>query len=225
MRFDPEQGAVDWDGLWTLLLSILIIIATAAIPLFLTYLHVLRTARSSPESANGCSGCFVFGKKLVDGAVDKEYQLRLERALRLIQQQPECLVLLLGGTTSAGEPSEAESGLLYLQQRGLPGQHNIRLEEQSKNTLDNLRNARQILQQEQLNQVALISNRYHLARCRLIANSLKIRHTLCAAEPALNCNPEMLLKLFIEAAYIHWFVVGKTWARLTGNGRMLARVT
>ncbi len=225
MRFDSEQGAVDWDGLWTLLLSFLVILVTATIPLFLTYLHTLRIARNSPERADACSGCFVFGKKLVNGAVDEEYQLRLERALRLIQQQPKCLVLLLGGTTSAGEPSEAESGLLYLQQRGLPEQHNIRLEEQSKNTLDNLRNARQILQQEEVGQVVLISNRYHLARCRLIANSLKIKHTLCAAEPVWRDNPKMLLKLFIEAAYIHWFVVGKTWARLTGNRRMLARVT
>ncbi|MFC1602091.1 YdcF family protein [Pseudomonadota bacterium] len=225
MRFDSEQSDIDWDGLWTLLLSFLVIIATAAIPLFLTYLHVLRIARNSPAHADSGGGCLVFGKKLMNGSVDNEYQLRLEKALQLILEQPRRLVLLLGGRTLADAPSEAESGLFYLQQYGLPEQNNIRLEEQSKNTLDNLQNARQMLQREQINQVALISNRYHLARCQLIANSLKIKHTLCAAEPALIINAVTLWKLLIEAAYIHWFVVGKNWARLIGNRRMLGRVT
>ena len=169
--------------------------------------------------------CFVFGKRLVAGAADNEYRLRLEKALQLIREQPERLVLLLGGASSAGATSEAKCGLLYLQQHDLPEQCNIRLEEQSKNTLDNLRNARHMLQREQIGQVALISNRYHLARCRLIANSLKIEHTLCAAESTWAFNPATLLKLLIEAAYIHWFVVGKNWARLIGNTRMLGRVT
>ncbi len=225
MRFDPGLGAVDWDSLWTLLLSLLVIVLTAAIPLLLTCLHVLRIARNTPGDADSCSGCFVFGKRLVNGSIDDEYRLRLKRAMQLIHEQPECLVLLLGGTTSAGAPSEAESGLLYLQQHGLPEQYNIRLEEQSQNTLDNLQNARQMLQREQIDQVILISSRYHLARCRLIANSLNIEHVLCAAEPVLTINAAILWKLLIEAAYIHWFVVGKNWARLTGNQRMLGRVT
>ena len=225
MRFDPEQGKIDSDGLWTALLSGLIITITAAIPLFLIYLHVLRIARNSSEHAGSGDACIVFGKKHVNTAIENEYQLRLEKALQLIRKQPKRLVLLLGGITSVGAPSEARSGLLYLQQHGLPEQCNIHLEELSKNTLDNLQNARQILQNEQIDQVILISNRYHLARCQLIANSLKIEHTLCAAEPMLRANPTTLLKLLMEAAYIHWFVVGKNWARLTGNIRMLGRVT
>ena len=225
MRFDPEQSEVDWDGLWTLLLSLLVIVVTAAIPLLLTYIRVLRIARNSSCHTDSCSGCFVFGKKLVNGSIDDEYRLRLEKALQLIHEQPERLVLLLGGVTSAGAPSEAASGLFYLQQYDLPEQSNICLEEHSKNTLDNLQNARQMLQREQIERVALISNRYHLARCQLIANSLKIKHSLCAAEPVLTINAVMLWKLLIEAAYIHWFVVGKNWARLIGNRRMLGRVT
>lgn len=225
MWFNAEQGDVDWDGLWTMLLSFLIIIFTAAIPLFLIYLHVLLIARSSSAEVAPHNGCFVFGKKLLDGTIDNEYRLRLERALQLIQQQPKRLILLLGGVTSAGELSEAKAGLLYLQQQNLPEQCNICLEGQSKNTLDNLKNARRILQREHMGSVALISNRYHLARCQLIANSLQIKHTLCAAEPALDIGFKILLKLSVEAIYIHWFVVGKNWARLTGNSRMLGRVT
>ncbi len=225
MRFDPEQGDIDWDGLWTLLLSTLIIVITAAIPLFLTYLHVLRIARKSSSCPDACGGYLIFGKKLINGVADAEYRLRLEKIRQLVCEQPQCLVLLLGGMTSKNAPSEATSGLHYLQQHGLPVQANIRLEEQSKNTLDNLQNARQILQREQIDRVTLISNRYHLARCQLIANSLKIEHSLCAAETELTLDAVIAWKLLIEAAYIHWFVVGKNWARLVGNRRMLSRVT
>jgi uncharacterized SAM-binding protein YcdF (DUF218 family) len=225
MRFDPEQGDVDWDGLWTMLLSILVIVITAAIPLLLICFYVLRIALSSSNHADPYSGCFVFGKRLMNGSVDDEYRLRLEKALQLIRERPERPVLLLGGALSAGAISEATCGLRYLQQHDLPERYNIRLEEQSKNTLDNLQNARQMLQREEIDQVVLISNRYHLARCQLIANSLKIKHTLCAAEQKSSINSSTLLKLLIEAAYIHWFVVGKNWARLIGSSRMLSRVT
>ena len=225
MRFDPEQSAVDWDGLWTMVLSCLVIILTAAIPLFFTYIHILRTARNSPDSTPAYNSCFLFGKKLVGGEVDSDYACRLTKVYQLVQEQPDRLVLLLGGKTSSATISEAASGLRYLQQQGLPEVHNIRLEEQSKNTLDNLQNARKLLQQEQIKRVTLISNRYHLARCRLIADSLKIEHALCAAEATLQISPTILLKLLIEGVYMHWFVVGKQWAWITGNKRMLQRVT
>jgi len=225
MQFTAKQDDIDWDGLWTMLLSLLVIILTAAIPLSITYFHVLLIARSSSVEVDSHDACFVLGKKLLDGTIDNEYRLRLERVLQLIQQQPKQLILLLGGVTSIGQQSEAKAGFLYLQQHDLPEQCNVFLEEQSINTLDNLQNARQILQREHVGHVTLISNRYHLARCSLIANSLQIRHTLCAAEPVLNIGFKMLLKLAVEAIYIHWFVVGKNWARLTGNNRMLERVT
>jgi len=226
MRFDPEQRDIDWDGLWTMSLSCTIILLTAAIPLFFTTLHIFRLAKKSPDSAENLpSSCFLFGKKLINGTTDNDYRLRLDKALQLLQKQPNRLMLLLGGTTSPKTISEAACGLSYLQQHGVPEGHNIRLEQQSKNTLDNLRNARQMLQYEQISQVTLISNRYHLARCQLVANSLNIKHRLCAAEESLELNPTLLLKLLIEAIYIHWFVVGKYWARISGNQRMLRRVT
>jgi len=226
MRFDPEQRDVDWDGLWTMLLSCTIILLTAAIPFFFTTLHIFRLAKKSPNSVeNSSSSCLLFGKKLINGTADNDYRLRLEKALQLIQKQPNRLILLLGGTTSPKTVSEAAYGLTYLQQHGAPEGHNIRLEEQSKNTLDNLKNAQKVLQHEQISQVTLISNRYHLARCQLVANSLKINHKLCAAEESIEINLTLLLKLLIEGIYIHWFIVGKYWARISGNKRMLQRVT
>ena len=71
----------------------------------------------------------------------------------------------------------------------------------------------------------LISNRYHLARIGLIASSLGIAYRLWPAEdrfaPALRLWPTLIR----ESVFYLWFVVGKGWATLTGNTRMLARVT
>lgn len=223
MHLSPEQGGIDWDGLWTLLLSFLVILLTAGVPLFIAYLHVLRIARSTPDRIDSDLGCLVFGKRVLNGEIDAEYRCRLDKVSQLIRNIPERAVWLLGGG-APGMPSEALCGYKYLQHAGLPDYSNIHLEEQSQNTLENLQNAREIMRREQTGQVILISSRYHLARCRLIANSLTIRHRLCAAEPKMDFSPTTLWKLLIEAAYVHWFVVGKSWARLVGNKRMLDRV-
>jgi hypothetical protein len=101
------------------------------------------------------------------------------------------------------------------------------LEAESRDTLQNLRNARRDLLRATatLPRVALLSNRYHLARCALFARQLGFDWELCAAEPRLRLTPRTLLRLAGEAAYVCWADLGTRWARLIGHRRMLARVT
>ena len=113
----------------------------------------------------------------------------------------------------------------------------LQLEAQSRDTLQNLRNARELLHgaarrvmaggagKDALPRVTLLSNRYHLARCALFARQLGFDCELCAAEPHLPLGPRTLLRLAGEAAYVCWSDLGTRWARLIGPRRMLARVT
>jgi hypothetical protein len=72
----------------------------------------------------------------------------------------------------------------------------------------------------------LITNRYHLARVAQMADSLSLPHHSCAAEGiGAALRPSWLARWPLEAFYVTWFATGKLWARLTGNQRMLARVT
>lgn len=109
---------------------------------------------------------------------------------------------------------------------------NILLEQQSADTLTNLRNLRVLLEGlehgpgRDARRLTLITNRYHLARVGLMAASLGLEFHRCAAEDkAQALRPGKLGDWLREALFINWFITGKLWARLTRNQRMLARVT
>jgi uncharacterized SAM-binding protein YcdF (DUF218 family) len=201
---------------------------------YLAYLvHVFRVARRAPCRPEQGDCVLLFGKHAPQGRIDGDFAARLDRAVSLWRERPPASVVLLGGGAD-GEPSEAEVARNALLARGLAGDIPMRLEAQSRDTLQNLRNARELLrtslpaagiQAARLPRVTLLSNRYHLARCALFARQLGFDCELCAAEPRLPLGPRMLLRIAGEAAYVCWSDLGTRWARLIGHRRMLARVT
>ena len=88
--------------------------------------------------------------------------------------------VLLGGSAPR-ERSEAEVARDALLARGLAEDTSVHLEAQSRDTLQNLRNARELLGEGMHRRVTLLSNRYHLARCALFARQLGYDWELCAA--------------------------------------------
>ena len=82
-------------------------------------------------------------------------------------------MLLLGGGAAgmATEAAIARDALLAL---GIPANAPLVIEDRSRDTLQNLRNARQLLQADAgwNGRVTLLSSRYHLARCRQFARQL-----------------------------------------------------
>lgn len=191
---------------------------------YLGYLvHVVRTAWRAPTRPARADTLLLFGKHAPQGRVDRDFEARLDRAVSLWREAPPASLLLLGGGAD-NEPTEAEVARRELLARGVAGDAPLHLEAKSRDTLQNLRNARDLLRGARP-RVALLSNRYHLARCALFARQLGFEWELCAAEPRLRLTPRTLLRLAGEAAYVCWADLGTRWARLIGHRRMLARVT
>lgn len=188
------------------------------------FVHVLRTARQAPCDAAQGDCLLLFGKHAPDGRVDRDFAARLDRAALLWRQRQSLPMVLLGGG-APGQASEAEVARAELLARGLAVDAPLQLESASRDTPQNLRNARALLGDGVRRRVTLLSNRYHLARCALFARQLGFDWELCAAEPALRLGPRTLLRLAGEAAYVCWADLGTRWARLIGARRMLARVT
>ena len=184
--------------------------------------HVLRVARGAPCRADG-DCVLLFGKHAPGGRIDPDFELRLARATALAQEAPRRLVLLGGG--APGEAAEAEIARDALQARGVDAP--MLLDLRSRDTLENLRNARALLAEAGLARprVVLLSSRYHLARCALLARWLGYDYALCAAEPRLDWRPATLWRIACEAAWVCWIDVGARWARLTGHRGMLAKVS
>lgn len=215
----------DRDALHTLAVAGAACVLSAGLVYVGYFVHVLRIARNaSCESANG-DCVLLFGKHAPGGRIDRDFDVRLERAAVLWHQHPARSVVLLGGGPP-NVPSEAELAQRALFARGIALDAPLLLEAQSRDTLQNLRNARELLRTaEHRGRVTLVSSRYHLARCALFARQLGLDAEVCAAEPALRWHPANLWRIAGEAAYVCWSDLGTRWARLIGHRRMLARVT
>lgn len=194
--------------------------------LYLGYwLHVLRIAQQSRSQPSSARCVLVFGKHAPAGRIDADFEARIARTAELWRQHaPEHLFLLGGGPADA--PSEAEIARDALQRRVDLDASRLHLERESRDTLQNLRNARELLRQTGYDgPVTLVSSRYHLARCALFARQLGIPAQPCAAEARLAWSPALLWRLAGEAGYVCLADIGTRWARLIGARRMLARVS
>jgi uncharacterized SAM-binding protein YcdF (DUF218 family) len=188
------------------------------------FVHVLRVARRAPCLPERGECVLLFGKHAPGGHIDADFAARLDRAAHLWRERPPAHWVLLGGGAPR-ERSEAEVARDALFARGLTGNAPVHLEAQSRDTLQNLRNARELLGDGMRRRVTLLSNRYHLARCALFARQLGYDWELCAAEPKLRLGPVTLARIAAEAFFVCWSDIGTRWARLIGDRRMLARVT
>jgi uncharacterized SAM-binding protein YcdF (DUF218 family) len=218
---------IDYDGLITFILSLLLILCTLFLPLVVVYIRALRIARAQPGIITGVDNLFVFGKKLINGNIDDEYKRRLDSAHDLIKKNPEIKLVLLGGASKEGAVSEARAGLDYLRSRGFDQEYKVQLEERSRNTLENLRHAQQLLFPGGTGSspIILLTNRYHLPRSALIADSLGFAPVFYPAETTFPSSMWDWGKLLKETFYMFWFQTGKRWARIIRNQRMLDRVT
>ncbi|MCU7906271.1 MAG: YdcF family protein [Candidatus Thiodiazotropha sp. (ex Epidulcina cf. delphinae)] len=223
MQFDPERGAVDWDGLWTFGLTLLLLIIGLGLPLLISLRYIYRTALSA-DSETDTTSLLVFGKRLVNEQIDRDYRQRLDKVAALLKQDADRKLLLVGGTADSRQISEARAGQNHLIRQGIDSRR-LTLEQQSQNTLENLRHARSLLEKAGNYPVALISNRYHLARIRTIAQSLGLEYRLCACEEAFEPSIGLMPRMIIEGMYVLWFNTGKAWSQLIRSQRMLSRIT
>ncbi|MBS7458759.1 YdcF family protein [Coralloluteibacterium stylophorae] len=212
------------DILHSALVSALVAVLTLG-GLYLAFLwRTWRTARLAPTDVEH-EVVLVFGKRLVDGLPDADFRARLERAHVLATARPGRILMLMGGGAPGANEAEAAREALALM--GLPADVPVLLEAASLDTLQNLRNARALLAAQGLARarVALVSSRYHLARCAAFARSLGVHGDPVAATAEMARGWRSWRRLAGEAGYLCWFEVGSAWARLIGHRRMLARVT
>jgi uncharacterized SAM-binding protein YcdF (DUF218 family) len=217
----PILGA---EGIVTWLLAVGVAGLTLGGSLAVAFWHVLRAAlAASPEPPGPAGRVVVLGARLVGGRPGPAFRARLDRALALAAARPGLRLVVLGGITAPGAPAEAVVGRRHLIAAGLaPGR--VAVEARSRHTLENLREFRAGFGAGLEAPVLLVTSRSHLARAVLMARGLGLPVLPCAAEAGRMPAREWR-RLAVEAFLLHWYVVGRGFARLTGNARMLARIT
>lgn len=216
------NNKIDIDGYSMLVLSGLVMIATAGISYLFCVRKIFKTAKNTQHRCDEDAMVCVLGKRLVNEKPDKEYITRLQRANYILSNNIDSQVLLLGGKTGNANITEAFAGQEFLLQNNIEATR-IHLEEASRNTLENIKNAIDLLVEKD-KKIVVVTNRYHLARAKQMSNGFGLEVDICAAEDELNLNLETLFKLMIEALHVHWYLSGHYFAHLTNNRRIINRV-
>jgi uncharacterized SAM-binding protein YcdF (DUF218 family) len=207
-----------------LAISVAIILGTAGLSWFLVGIAVWHVARTARTGGGGRGPILVLGHRLQrDGQPSAIFSARLDRAAALCREAPGRRMLLLGGASRPGQPSEAAVGRATLLALGIAAER-IELEEGSRHTLENLRAIRAALQAGgQSEPPVLVTSRPHLARAALMARGMGIVFRPCAAEPVLDAAGVRAIPR--EAFLLHWYVTGRLVAWLIRSRRLAARVT
>jgi uncharacterized SAM-binding protein YcdF (DUF218 family) len=226
MRRGPWRYLGDRDILQAALVTLLALVASLGVLYLAHFIRVWRIARRSPTRLSAPRTLLVFGRRLEQGEPEADFVSRLDRARAHAFDGLADRVLVLGGISDGGTVSEAEAGRRWLDSAGWPPAVPVLLEQQSIDSLENLHHARAILREGgPVPAVALVTSRYHLARCAYLAHRLAFHATPVAAEPALALSARYLARLILEAGYLMWIDTGFRWARLTGNQRVVARLS
>ena len=200
--FNSRVGS---NGLKMLLISLLLIVCSVGLSLLWSLVWTLRAAaRQSVEPAQP-DVYVVPGKHLLANMPDAEFLQRLQRVSVLWQKMPKT-IYLLGGKTSGNSITEAAAAQSVLLENGV-AVINIRLEQRSQHTLENLQFVNHMVAEGQ--ELALISNRYHLPRLGLMAAGLGMTAQLIAAEDVVELGPSTWRRWLMEAFYNHWYFVGR----------------
>lgn len=215
-------SSLGWDGLATLFFSLATVFATGGIAFLVCWIIVLKFARLPvAELAPGADVILVLGARLNRNGVTRDFASRLELAARIAASRP---VAILGGLAIEGGPTEASAGESWLVERGFD-RHFIILDDKSRNTLENLVNARELIGRHAFRRPLLVTSGYHLARSSMLAKSLGIAHDLCPTRDPSIWHPNALFRSFLEALLLNWYYTGRTFARLIRHRGMISRIS
>ena len=118
----------------------------------------------------------VLGAKTKDNVMSNALRARVDYAIELYHGGQVGALIFTGGFRDkdpARESSEAVLARAYAVAHGVPAQR-IWIEQRSTTTLENLREAQAIVNAQGFAQVALVSDRWHLARAQAMARDLDL---------------------------------------------------
>jgi uncharacterized SAM-binding protein YcdF (DUF218 family) len=218
---DPARIDIGGDGAAMLAISVLVAVGTGGLSLLATAGFVLwHAVRARARVAPGHGPIVVLGHRPDRGnQVSAAFRARLDRSRVLAARSP-APIIVLGGATRPGMPTEAEIGAAYLVSHGVPSER-ILTEQGSRHTLENLRELRRTLAGlGPVGQPVLVTSRVHLARAGQMAAFMGLALAPCAAEDRYRPS----LSILLEAGLTHWYLTGRIVTQWTGSRHLARRI-
>jgi uncharacterized SAM-binding protein YcdF (DUF218 family) len=131
------------------------------------------------------------------------YRERIVEAVALYRSRKIRWIILTGGTSRAGYPSEADVGRQFCVSQGVPAAATL-VDEQSRTTWQNLLGAKALMDAHGIRTVLLVSDPLHMRRAMAMARDIGLQ-----AQPA--ATPSTRFKSWITRGKFLW---RETWLYL-----------
>ena len=123
------------------------------------------------DQARPVEAIVVMGVAQYDGRPSPQLQARLDHVVTLWNVGTAPLVVTTGGNQPGDRFTEAEASRRYLVEAGVP-ESAILLEDRGSSTLDSLRRVHDILAEQDITDILIVTDPYHAARSQMVARDL-----------------------------------------------------
>jgi len=182
---------------------------------FFLALGILTWAEKHPGPiTHQTDAIIVLGAQVyADGSLSPQLELRMEAALASWQANPRPVICC--GAKGANEP-EAEGTAMqkWLMQRGVPA-HQALAETQSYDTIQNLKNAKRMMEERGYTRAMLVTSDYHLTRALWIARNVGL--DVCGVAAKSPSDVFSYIKVRIQECF-SWLLFCKRM--LNGRGKL-----
>lgn len=183
-------------------------VGTACVVMGLLFFVVIEGMVLSGFGAKGEPGLdyiIVLGAQLKNGGPSYVLQKRLDQALVYLQENPDTKVIVSGGQGKDEPDTEAQGMYDYLTARGISPER-ILLEDQSRNTSQNIRFSSSYFDKE-TDRIGIVTNNFHIFRALRLAEGVGYR-SVCGI--AAGSHPGLLLNNMLREFFgvVKDFLVG-----------------
>lgn len=164
-----------WAWIRSIVLTLLLLVPAVLLLIAGAVIWQARTDEVRPADA-----IVVLGAAQYNGRPSNVLQARLDHALDLYQRGLAPRIVVTGGRADGDAYSEAESGFLYLVERGVPDDA-ILMEAEGTDTWASMRGVAALLRDTDVRRLLIVSDGFHLLRCELMARELGFKASSSAA--------------------------------------------
>lgn len=150
--------------------------------LLCSYIGIKANTELTPQNMPQGSAVLVFGCKVNGTVPSRTLRLRLDTALKLLEEDSSSVCLVSGGQGIDEDIAEAVAMQQYLVEKGIDAER-IYIDAEAMDTIENFGGFRKIISENGLNDRPLIavSSDFHIARIQLLAMRNGLTVSTCSA--------------------------------------------
>ena len=191
-------------------LTLILLAVLAAAVIYVTVHVISLISFSYKDEARPSDVAIVLGAATTDGEVSPVYRERINHATLLYKAGTVRKIILTGGIGDDNTVSDSSAARAYAVSQGIP-ECDILIEEQSTITAENLKYAKQLMDEHGLKSALIVSDPLHMKRAMLLADDNGLDSYSSPTKTTMYRTVKTQIPFIIREAF---FYIGYRWYRL-----------